>query len=85
MDAAIITSIISSVCTLIGVIITVVVSGKKQKTEMELQQKYQQREIEEIKKQLETHNNYAVQIPVMQSELSFIRESLGEIKKKVGA
>lgn len=85
MDAAILTSIISSAATLAGVIITVVVSGKKTKTEMEMQQKYQQQEIEEIKKQLETHNNYAVQIPVIQTELSFIRENLTEIKKKVGA
>lgn len=85
MDATIITSIITSACTLIGVIITVVVSSRKTKTEMEMQQKYQQREIEEIKKQLETHNNYAVQIPVIQTELSFIRENLTEIKKKVGA
>ena len=85
MDAAILTSIISSAATLAGVIITVVVSGKKTKTEMEMQQKYQQSEIEELKKQLETHNNYAVQIPVIQTELTFIRENLTEIKKKVGA
>ena len=85
MDAAIITSIITSACTLIGVIITVVISSRKTKTEMEMQQKYQQSEIEELKKQLETHNNYAVQIPVIQTELTFIRENLTEIKKKVGA
>ena len=85
MESAILTSIISSLCTLIGVIITVVVSTRKNKIEMELRQKYQQEQINEIKEKLETHNDYAVKIPVMQSELQFIRENIAEIKKKEGA
>lgn len=84
MDAAIITSIISSLCTLIGVIITVSVSAKKQRTEMELNQRYQQKEIDEIKQQLKTHNDYANKIPVMQTELQFIRDDVTEIRSKMG-
>ena len=84
MDAAIITSIISSLCTLIGVIITVSVSAKKQRTEMELNQRYQQKEIDEIKQQLKVHNDYANKIPVMQTELQFIRDDVTEIRSKMG-
>lgn len=85
MDAAIITSIVTSLCTLIGVIITVLASASKQKTEMELAQRQQQKEIDEIKKQLKEHNNYANTIPVIQTELQFLREDITEIKSKIGA
>ena len=83
MESAIIVSIITSVCSLIGVIITVVVGNKKKKSELELYQKFQSQQIEEIKAQLKTHNDYANKIPVMQTELQYIRESLTEIKQKV--
>lgn len=83
METAIIVSIITSVCSLIGVIITVVVGNKKKKTELELYQKFQSQQIEEIKAQLKTHNDYANKIPVMQTELQYIRESITEIKKRM--
>ena len=85
MDAAIITSIITSVCTLIGVIITVTTSARKQRAEMEIQQRYQQDEIEEIKKQLKEHNSYATTIPVIQTEIKYIKESVSDIKNRLGA
>ena len=85
MDAAIITSIITSACTLIGVIITVLSSASKQKMEMEIMQRQQNQEIDEIKKQLKEHNSYANTIPVLQTELQFLREDIGEIKSKIGA
>lgn len=83
METAIIVSIITSVCSLIGVIITVAVGNKKKKTELELYQKFQSQQIEEIKAQLKTHNDYANKIPVMQTELQYIRESITEIKKRM--
>lgn len=85
MDAAILTSIITSVCTLAGVIITVLSSASKQKMEMEIMQRQQKQEIDEIKKQLKEHNSYANTIPVLQTELQFLREDIGEIKSKIGA
>lgn len=85
MDAAILTSIITSVCTLAGVIITVLSSASRQKMEMEIMQRQQKQEIDEIKKQLKEHNSYANTIPVLQTELQFLREDIGEIKSKIGA
>lgn len=85
METAIITSIISSVCTLIGVIITVSVSAKKQRTEMEVSQEFQQKEIDDIKEKLKQHNDYATKIPVIETELKYIRENVTDIKNKMGA
>lgn len=85
MNEAILTSIISSACTLIGVIITVVVTNKKARVETEMTLKQQQREIDDIKKKLDTHNDYAVKIPVIERDIQYIRENISDIKKKVGA
>ena len=85
MDSIIVTTIITQICTLLGVIITVLVSSRKTKTEIEMRQKHQQEEIDSIKNKLQIHNDYAVKIPVIETELSFIREDITEIKKKIGA
>ena len=85
MNEVIITSIVTSVFTLIGVIITVRASASKQKTEMELTLKQQQREIDEIHKQLKEHNSYAATIPVIQNDIKYLREDVTEIKSKIGA
>ena len=79
MIEAIITSIVTSLCTLIGVIITVLASASKQKTEMELALKQQQREIDEIHKQLKEHNSYATTIPVIQNDIKYLREDVTDI------
>lgn len=81
METVIITTIITSVCTLLGVIITVVTGNKKQKAEMALTQQQQKQEIKEIKAQLKEHNNYAIAIPVIQKELEYIRGTLTELKQ----
>ena len=49
MDSTVLASIITSVCTLIGVILTVYISSAKQKKTLELKVKYQQHQIEEMK------------------------------------
>lgn len=85
MDSVIISSVITSVLTLIGVIITVVVSSSKNKALIEQQVKSQQHEIEEMKADIKEHNNYATSIPVIQTEITHIKETLSEIKSKIGA
>ena len=84
MNDNILTTIIASAFTLLGVIITVVVTNRKRKMEIEYAIKRQQEQIDEINEKLETHNNYAIEIPLMKKDISYIRESIGKIEKKVG-
>lgn len=85
MDSVIISSVITSVLTLIGVIITVVVSSSKNKVLIEQQIKSLQHEIEEMKADIKEHNNYATSIPVIKTEITHFKETLSEIKSKIGA
>lgn len=77
----IITTIISSVCLLIGTVITVVVTNSKLKRELELRQQFQQTEIDELKQTIKEHNNYAKSIPVIETEIEFIKSMMENNKK----
>lgn len=80
METAILTSIISSACTLIGVIITVVVSNKKAKILYEEKQRQQQIEIDDLKQSLKQLNTAIMSIPVITTKLEYIEKSLDNIK-----
>lgn len=85
MDTTIIVTIISNVFTLLGVIITVVASSSKNKALMQQKIEYQQSQLNEMKEDIKEHNNYATNIPVIKTEISNIKETLSEIKNKIGA
>lgn len=85
MDSTIIATIISNLFTLIGVIITVVASSAKNKALMQQKIEYQQQQLNEMKEDIKEHNNYATNIPVIKAEISNIKETLSEIKNKIGA
>lgn len=84
MDSNVLAIIISSGCTLIGTIITVIVANNKTKNVLEIKQKSQQHQIEEMKADIKEHNNYATHIPVIETEITNIKESLNTIKDKIG-
>ena len=85
MDSTIIATIISNLFTLLGVIITVVASSAKNKALMQQKIDYQQEQLNEMKEDIKEHNNYATNIPVIKAEISNIKETLSEIKNKIGA
>ena len=85
MDTTIIATIISNLFTLLGVIITVVASSAKNKALMQQKIDYQQEQLNEMKEDIKEHNNYATNIPVIKAEISNIKETLSEIKNKIGA
>ena len=81
MIETIIATIISSAFTLAGVIITVLISSAKNKAIIEQKVNSQQAQIEEMKEDIKEHNNYAIHIPVIETEIKNIKETLSEIKK----
>ncbi len=84
MDSNILATIISSGFILIGTIITVLVSNSKIKSVLEIKQKSQQYQIEEMKVSIKEHNDYAKSIPVIENEIKNIKETVSDIERKIG-
>ena len=75
MDA-IITTVISSVCVLLGSVITVIVTNNKNKAVSKLEQDYIKNELKELKERVDEHNNYAIEIPLIKQDIKYIKDNL---------
>lgn len=73
--------VLCSIITSIIAVVTIIKSNQKIRTELEMRVKSQQHQIEEMKQDIKEHNNYAVEIPVIRTEISYIKEMIGDIKK----
>lgn len=73
---AIITTVISSLCVLIGSIITVVITHNKSKAITQLEQDYIRKELKELKERVDEHNNYAIEIPLIKQDIKYIKDNL---------
>lgn len=73
-------SIITGVFTLAGVIITVVVGGKRQSekmlAELEKSQAVTETKIDELTREVREHNNFARRMPVLEEKVAAIEKRL---------
>jgi len=76
MNDAIITTIISSALLLIGTVITVIASANKNRIIAEQEQKLLKAELKELKERVDEHNNYAIEIPLIKQDISYIKEQI---------
>lgn len=81
MEASIITSIISSVFTLIGVIITVISSNTKTRNAMEVNQAVMDTRITELTREVREHNNFAKRMPVVEEQIKVINHRLEDLER----
>lgn len=82
MDPTILATIISSSCTLIGVLITVILTTRKQRLLYEEKQKQQQSEINDIRSTVNQQNQMFSMIPVINTKLEYIEKMVDEIRKR---
>ena len=73
-------SIITGIFTLAGVIITVVVGGKRQSekmlAELEKSQAVTETKIDELTREVREHNNFARRMPVLEEKVAAIEKRL---------
>lgn len=78
--SAIIASVITSVLSLVGVIVTVVVGGKRQSekmlAELEKAQAVTDTKLDELTREVREHNNFARRMPVMEEKVAAIEKRL---------
>lgn len=66
----IITTIITSVCTLVGVVIATVATARKSSTEMQTRLAVMDTRIDELTREVREHNNFAKRMPVLEEKVA---------------
>ena len=66
----IITTIITSACTLIGVVIATVATSKKSSAEVQTRLAVMDTRIEELTREVRIHNNFAQRVPVLEDKVA---------------
>lgn len=82
--SAIIASIITSVLSLAGVIITVVVGGKRQSekmlAELEKAQAVTDTKLDELTREVREHNNFARRMPALEEKVDGIEKRVARLE-----
>ena len=70
----IVTTIITSVCTLVGVVIATVATARKSSTEMQTRLAVMDTRIDELTREVREHNNFAKRMPVLEEKVARLEE-----------
>lgn len=82
--SAIIASVITSVLSLVGVIVTVVVGGKRQSekmlAELEKAQAVTDTKLDELTREVREHNNFARRMPALEEKVDGIEKRVARLE-----
>lgn len=77
----IVSAVITGVLALAGVVITSVSSNKKIEKKLEISQAVTDCKIEELTREVREHNNFAHRVPVMEEQISVLKNEVANLKK----
>ena len=81
MSEAIITALITGSMSLAGVVVTCLVTARKNENTLRLSQAVTDTKIQELTREVREHNHFAKRMPVVENEIENIHERLKELKK----
>ena len=82
METPIVVALITSACTLLGVIITSISSNRKIQSSLEKTQAVTDCKIDELTREVREHNNFARRMPVVEEQIKFINGKLEDLERK---
>lgn len=82
MTEGVITALITGGLSLIGVIITNMQANKKIEAQLRIQQAVTDTKIEELTREVRTHNNFAQRIPVIEEQMKVANHRIGDLENK---
>lgn len=80
MTEAIIVALITGGLSLVGVVITCMVTAKKTNTAMQVSQAVTETKIDELTREVRLHNNFAQRVPVMEEQIKVINHRLSDLE-----
>ena len=80
MDA-IIVSLITGGCSVIGVIITTLATSRRTEQKMETAQAVTDTKIEELTREVHEHNNFAKRVPVLEEQIKVANHRIADLEE----
>ena len=78
----ILSTAITGVLSLVGVILTNVASNRKIEHRLEMQQAVTDTKIEELTREVRMHNNFAQRVPVLEEQMKVANHRIEDLEKK---
>ncbi len=78
----ILSTAITGILSLVGVIITNIASNRKIEHRLETQQAVTDTKIEELTREVRMHNNFAQRVPVLEEQMKVANHRIEDLEKK---
>ena len=82
MTESIIVAVITGVLSLVGTVITVLVSSHRTTQEIRVNQAVTDTKLEELTREVREHNNFARRMPVVEEQIKVINHRLADLEKE---
>ena len=80
MSEAILVALITGGLSLVGVVITCAVTARKNETNMKISQAVTDTKIDELTREVRSHNNFAQRMPVVEEQIKVINHRIGDLE-----
>ena len=80
MPESILVALITGGLSLIGTVITVLLTNNKTREEMKISQAVMKNEIENLTREVRNHNNFAQRMPVIEEQIKVINHRLDDLE-----
>ncbi|WP_418851830.1 hypothetical protein [Prevotella sp.] len=84
MSDAIIVAIITGGLSLIGVIVSNIHTAQSMDAKLDKQQAVTETKLEELTREVRTHNNFAQRIPVLEEQMKVANHRIADLEKERG-
>lgn len=84
MSDAIIVAIITGGLSLIGVIVSNIHTAQSMDAKLDKQQAVTETKLEELTREVRTHNNFAQRIPVLEEQMKVVNHRIADLEKERG-
>ena len=83
MGEAILVAIITGGLSLVGTIITVLMSARKTEQSLSISNAVMDTKIEELTREVRLHNNFAQRIPVIEEQIKVVNHRIDDLEKQI--
>ena len=82
MWESIIVALIPSALSLAGVVITCIATSRKNETAIKISQAVTETKIEALTREVRTHNNFALRMPVVEEQIKVINHRIHDLERE---